>query len=207
MVAEVYDFAREGASLSAILTSSAPFSGWDCAHQHHIESDKTPALRIFCDLFDPTIWAEMTLPRAKALGIDWLAGMTRVADIMVAGHRPPPDSEFVHQLSGVAEVNFDSSAIKGHIAGMDYEIGMLVGNPRRKQRPIVGEMWLVLAQMRVGNLNNSHSGILPEAAFESVKTVKPRAARMREVAHTCNHASSGRVSGQMRTAGASVQKS
>jgi hypothetical protein len=112
LVAEVYDFAREGASLSAILTSSAPFSGWDCAHQHHIESDKTPALRIFCDLFDPTIWAEMTLPRAKALGIDWLAGMTRVADIMVAGHRPPPDSEFVHQLSGVAEVNFDSGAIK-----------------------------------------------------------------------------------------------
>jgi hypothetical protein len=43
---------------------------------------------------------------------------------------------------------------------MDYEIGMLVGNPRRKQRPIVGEMWLVLAQMRVG-MNNSHSGILP----------------------------------------------
>ena len=37
---------------------------------------------------------------------------TGIADIMVAGHRPPPDSEFVHQLSGVAEVNFDSGAIK-----------------------------------------------------------------------------------------------
>ena len=62
------------------------------AHQHHIESDKTPALRTFCDIFDPTIWAEMTLPRATALGIDWLVVMTRVADIMVAGHRPAPDS-------------------------------------------------------------------------------------------------------------------
>ena len=98
----------------------------------------------------------MTLPRAKALGIDWLAGMPRVADIMVAGHRPPPDSEFVHQLSGVAEVNFDSRAIESHIAGMDHEIGMLVGDPRREQRPVVGEMWLVLTQMRVGNLNKSH---------------------------------------------------
>ena len=119
------------------------------AHQHHVESDKTPALRTLCDIFDPTIWAEMTLPRAKALGIDWLAGMPRVADIMVAGHRPPLDSESVHQLSGEAEVNLDSGAISGHIAGMDYEIGMLVGDPRRKPRPIVGEMWLVPAQMRV----------------------------------------------------------
>jgi hypothetical protein len=95
------------------------------AHQHHVEPDKTPALRTFCDIFDPAIWAEMTLPRAKPLTIDWLVGMTRVADVMVARHRPPADSEFVHQLSGVTKVNFDSGAIAGHIAGMDYEVGML----------------------------------------------------------------------------------
>jgi hypothetical protein len=39
---------------------------------------------------------------------------------------------------------------------MDHEIGMLVGDPRREQRSVVGEMWLDLAQMRVGNLNKSH---------------------------------------------------
>lgn len=75
---------------------------------------------------------------------------------MVAGDRPPADSEFVHQLGGEAEVSFDLGAIGGHIAGMDHEIGMLVGDPRRERRPIADEMWLVRAQMRVGNLNNSH---------------------------------------------------
>jgi hypothetical protein len=75
---------------------------------------------------------------------------------MVAGDRPPADSEFVHQLGGEAEVSFDPGAIGGHIAGMDHEIGVLVGDPRRKRRPIPEVMWLVRAQMRVGNLNNSH---------------------------------------------------
>jgi hypothetical protein len=98
----------------------------------------------------------MTLPRAKSLGIDWLAGIPSVADIMVAGDRPPADSEFVHQMGGEAEVSFDSGAIHSYIAGMDHEIGMVFGDPRRERRPIVGEMWLVPAQMRVGNLNNSH---------------------------------------------------
>jgi hypothetical protein len=98
----------------------------------------------------------MTLPRAKPLGIDWLAGIPSVADIMVAGDRPPAGSEFVQQVGGEAEVSFDSGAIDSHIAGMDHKIGMLVGDPRRERRPIVEEMWLVPAQMRVGNLNNSH---------------------------------------------------
>ena len=51
---------------------------------------------------------------------------------------------------------FDPGAIERHIAGMDDEIGMLVGDPRRERRPIVDQMWLVPAQMRVGNLDNSH---------------------------------------------------
>ena len=113
-------------------------------------------LRTFCDIFDPAIWAEMTLPRAKPLGIDRLVGMPRVADIMVARDRPPADSEFVHQLGGEAEVSFDPGAIGSHIAGMDHEIGMLVGDPCSERRPIADEMWLVRAQMSVGNLNNSH---------------------------------------------------
>jgi hypothetical protein len=91
----------------------------------------------------------MTLPRAKPLGIDRLAGVTSVADIMVTGDRPPTDSEFVHQVSGEAKVSFDSAAIDSHIAGMDHELGMLVGDPCRKRRPIVEEIWLVPAQMRV----------------------------------------------------------
>ena len=82
-------------------------------------------LLALCDIFDPAIWAEMTLPRAKPFGIDRLVGMPRVADIMVAGDRPPADSEFVHQLGGEPEVSFDPGAIGGHIAGMDHEIGML----------------------------------------------------------------------------------
>lgn len=126
------------------------------AHQHHVESDKAPALRTFFDIFDPAIWAEMTPPCAKPLGIDWLAGMTRVADIMIAGDRPPADSEFVHQVGGEAEVSFHSGAIGSHITGMDDEIGMLVGDPCGERRPILEQMWLVPAQMRVGNLNNSH---------------------------------------------------
>src|SRR5262249_9960509 len=121
-----------------------------------VESDQTPALRTFCDIFNPVIWAEMTLPRAKPLGIDWLAGMTRVADIMVARDRPPADAEFVHQLGGQAEVSFDAGAIVSHITSIDHEIGMLVGDPRRERCPIVEHIWLVPAQMRVGNLNNSH---------------------------------------------------
>jgi len=126
------------------------------ARQHHVESEKTPVLRTFCDIFDPAIWAKMTLPRAKPLGIDRLVGMPRVADIMVAGDRPPADSEFVHQLGGEAEVSFDPGAIGSHITGMDHEIGMLVGYPCGERRPIADEMWLVRAQMSVGNLNNSH---------------------------------------------------
>jgi len=126
------------------------------AHQHHVESDKTPTLRTSCDIFDPAIWAKMTLPCPQAPGIDWLAGMTSLADIMVAGDRPPADPEFVHQVGGEAEVSFDSGAIGSHIAGMDHEIGLLVGDPCRKRHPIVDEMWLVPAQVRVGNLNNSH---------------------------------------------------
>jgi hypothetical protein len=113
-------------------------------------------LRTFCDIFDPAIRAEMTLPSAEPLGIDRLVGMPSVADIMVSGDRPPADSECAHQLGGEAEVSFDSGAIDSHIAGMDHEIGMLVGDPRRERRPIVEELWLLLAQMRVGNLNNSH---------------------------------------------------
>jgi len=122
------------------------------AHQHHVESDKTPTLRTSCDIFDPAIWAKMTLPCPQAPGIDWLAGMTSLADIMVAGDRPPADPEFVHQVGGEAEVSFDSGAIGSHIAGMDHEIGLLVGDPCRERRPIVDETWLVPAQMRVGLL-------------------------------------------------------
>ena len=75
---------------------------------------------------------------------------------MVAGDRPPADSEFVHQLGGEAEVSFDPGAIGGHIASMDHEIGMLVGDPCGERRPILDVKCLVRAQMRVGNLNNSH---------------------------------------------------
>ena len=122
------------------------------ARQHHVKSDKTPVLRTFCDIFDPAIRAEMSPPRAEPLGIDRLVGMLRVADIMVAGDRPPAGSEFVHQLGGEAEVSFDPGAISGHIAGMDHEIGMLVGDPCGERPPIADEMWLGRAQMRVGLL-------------------------------------------------------
>ena len=99
----------------------------------------------------------MAPPRAKPIGIDRLTGMPSVADIVVAGDRPPAGSEFVHQMGGVAEVSFDAGAIDGHIAGMDHEVGVLVGDPRRERRPIVGEMWLVPAQMRVGKPKFSDS--------------------------------------------------
>ena len=100
---------------------------------------------------------------------------------MVAGDRPPADSEFVHQLGGEAEVSFDPGAIESHIAGMDDEIGMLVGDPRRERGPIVDEMWLVRAQMRVGNLDNSHSALLRSNPGISEQ---PPTVGMCEVLHT-----------------------
>jgi hypothetical protein len=126
------------------------------AHQQRVESDKTPALRTLYNIFDPAIWAEMTLPRAKPLGIDWLAGMPSVADIMVAGDRPPAGSEFVQQVCGEAEVSFDSGAIDSHIAGMDHKIGCWSAIHAASGAQLSKKMWLVPAQMRVGNLNNSH---------------------------------------------------
>ena len=48
----------------------------------------------------------------------------------------------IHQSSSVTEANFDSRAIESHITGMDHEIGMLVGDPCRERRPIVGESGL-----------------------------------------------------------------
>jgi hypothetical protein len=64
---------------------------------------------------------DAVIRRAKSNGVD----------LVMVSRTPPADSEFVHQLSGVTEVNFDSRAIESHIAGMDHEIGMLVGDPRR----------------------------------------------------------------------------
>jgi hypothetical protein len=85
-----------------------------------------------------------------------LACIPSVTDIMVAGDNPPADSEFVHQMAAEAEVSFESGPIESHIASMNHEIGMLGGDPRCEWRPIVEENWLVLAQMRVGNLHNPH---------------------------------------------------
>jgi len=107
--------------------------------------------------------------------------MTSVADIMVAGDRPPADSEFVNQVGGEAEFSFDSGAIGSHITGMDHRIRMLVGDPCGEQRPIVDEKWLVPAQMRVGNRNKSHSAP-PSVEPSHIRTATD--GRMCEVVHT-----------------------
>jgi hypothetical protein len=58
-------------------------------------------------------------------------------------------------FSATANAADKPGTIDGHIAGRNHKIGMLVSDPRRKRRPIVDEIWLVPAQMRVGDLNNS----------------------------------------------------
>jgi hypothetical protein len=85
--------------------------------------------------------------------------MACVADIVVAGHRAKPHPQPAHQLGAIAHVFLDIGAIHGDVAGMDDKVWALISDPARERCPIVGEMRLAGAQMRVRDLNEAKSHI------------------------------------------------
>jgi hypothetical protein len=85
--------------------------------------------------------------------------MACVADIVVAGHRAKPHPQPAHQLGAIAHVFLDIGAIHSDVAGMDDKVWALISDPARERCPIVGEMRLAGAQMRVRDLNEAKSHI------------------------------------------------
>jgi len=53
------------------------------------------------------------------------------------------------------EIVLGIRAVNGQVAGMDHQIGPLGRDPCRERRPVAGEMPLLTAKMRVGNLDHS----------------------------------------------------
>jgi hypothetical protein len=98
----------------------------------------------------------MSPPPLQPLVVDRLKTVAGIADIVIAGHRAEPHPQSAHQLSGMLQVRLDLGAVDRDVAGVDDEIGALLGNPAGKRGPIVGEMRLAGAQMRVGDLDYPH---------------------------------------------------
>jgi hypothetical protein len=99
----------------------------------------------------------MGAPPGQPIIADGLALMPGIADIMIAGNRAKANTEATHHLGRIPHVVLDIGAVDRDVAGMDDEIGALPGDPHRERRPIIREMPLAGAQMRVGDLNYSHS--------------------------------------------------
>src|SRR6266481_3498063 len=111
----------------------------------------------------------MGAPTCQPLAVDRLARVPHIADIMIAGHRPKGHSQVTHQASGVSQIFLDIGAVDGDIAGMDHEVGALGGDPRRERRPIVSEMRLARAQMRVRDLNYPHASPQRNSARSGIR--------------------------------------
>jgi hypothetical protein len=94
--------------------------------------------------------------------------MSHIADIVIAGNRAKANAEAAHQLGGISQIVFGIGAVDRHVAGMDDEIGPLVGNPCRERRPIVSEMRLAAAEMRVRDLDYAHSAPHRNAASSGI---------------------------------------
>jgi hypothetical protein len=83
--------------------------------------------------------------------------VSSIPDIVIAGNRAKGHAEAAHQLGCVTQIVLDIRAVDGDVPGMDDEIGVLCGDPRRKRRPIVGKMSFAAAEMRVRDLDYPHS--------------------------------------------------
>src|SRR6516162_1581047 len=134
------------------------------AEEHGIEPDQAAVL----DILDPPVRTEMGTPAPEPLFTDWLAVVTRISDIMVAGHRAKPHAQTVHQLSGIPQILFDIRPVHGDVPRMDDEVGALLDDPTGERRPVVGEMHLAWAQMRVGDLNYPHRPSRRKAARSGI---------------------------------------
>src|SRR6516162_6561183 len=144
------------------------------AEHQRVETDQAPAL----DILDPPILAKMEAPAGQAFFVYRLARMARLADIVVARDRAKPHSQFAQQTGGIGQIVFNPGAVNSDVAGMDDEIRTLRIDPSCERRPVIGEMRLSPAQMRVGDLNYAHRRS-PKWAASSViwaKTCRHRAA-------------------------------
>jgi len=99
----------------------------------------------------------MSAPSLQPRAGHRLARVPGVADVMIAGNRAKSNAEAVHQLARIFQVFLDIGAVDRDVAGMDDEIGALRRDPLSERRPIIGEMRLAGAQMRVGDLDYQHS--------------------------------------------------
>ena len=52
-----------------------------------------------------------------------LAGQRGVADVVIAGHRMPPDGKVVEENPGPAELAGLVRAVEGQVAAVDHEVG------------------------------------------------------------------------------------
>src|SRR5271170_5762660 len=141
--------------------------------QHGVEPDDAPTPGVLVDIFDPPVGAEMEMPAGQAFAVDRLTRVGGIADIVVARDRAPAHPQITQQPGGIDHVVVDLGPIDGDIAGMNDEIRALPGNPSRERRPVVGEMRLAPAQMRVGDLNYAHHPS-PKWAARSVIRAKTR---------------------------------
>jgi hypothetical protein len=151
--------------------------GLAAAEEHRVEPDQPPILGVL----DPAVRAEMGAPATQALRVDRLMPLAGIADIVIAGDGAKRCSQLPHQSGGMAEVLLDPGAVDRHVAGMDDEVGSLLCNPPRQQRPVVEEMRFARAQMRVRGLNYPHHLSQRKAASSGipVKTREHPAARSR----------------------------
>lgn len=94
---------------------------------------------------------------------------------MIAGHGTKPRAQAAHKLGAVPQIRLDLGAVDRDVAGVDDEIGALLGDPAGERRPIVGEMRLAGAQMRVRDLYYPHCASWRKAARSGIR------------AKTCEH--------------------
>ena len=135
----------EPGGLGCLLTMAA-------AEEHRIEADKPKSFNIL----NPTVRTEVGAPPREPLVADGLSGVSGVADIVVAGNGEDTHTEGLHQLGRVLQVFLGVGAVHGDVPGVDDEVGVLCGDPGCERRPILCEMRLTGAQMRVRNLDYSH---------------------------------------------------
>src|SRR5215472_5484375 len=110
----------------------------------------------------------MAAPALQPRLVDRLMVVSRIPDIMVAGYRAKPHSQAAHQLGGRAQVFFEIGAVDGDVAAVDDEVRTLLADPTGERRPVVGEMRLTGAQMRVRDLNYPHHSSRRKAARSGI---------------------------------------
>ncbi len=122
------------------------------AAEQAIDADEAPVAAIL----QPAVGADEAAPAREPRRVDWLARAWQVPDVVVAGqaqdrYRQPPD-----QFGREIEVLVVVGAIDRQVPGVDHEVRGEVGDPTRERLPVVVEVGLRRAEMRVGDLEQLH---------------------------------------------------